>query len=146
MRNDTEDLLISAWINEYNKDHIEDFVPGDFRNGNNPDIVRMLKAGLSGIDVFRKYKSDYLDLQSMFVPMLYDSAYAEAIAGLPHRWATNGMSPQEIVEKAIAINDRLQGVSLAPTIQRNLLGIWTKSKEELRTEGRAHYGIAELDA
>jgi len=146
MRSETEDILIASWLIGEHLTDMEYFLPGYFSHNNNPDIVRMLQAKKDGADIFNKYHDDWLRLREIYMPSVYSIRLKEALDELPRRWALYGMGATEIAKRSFAINDRLQGVSLVPTIQRDLIGIWTKNKEELRTEGRAHYGIAELDA
>ena len=145
MRNDTENILIASWLLG---DHLGDlryFKPNYFQDRNNPDIVRMLQAQKTGLDVFRKYRDDYLDLQNMYMPFVYDAAFNDAIKDFPLLWARAGATPQEIRENCTALADRLQGCSQNATIQKDILSLWKKEKEEFCNAGVVSYGIDRLD-
>lgn len=145
MRNNTEDILIASWLLKEHREDLHFLTPGLFKMGNNPDIVRMLKNGMESFDIFDKYKDDYLNLQCMYMPSLYEEAFKDMTKGLPYLWAKAGATPQEIQERAAALTDRLQGRSRNATIQKDLLTLWTKEKAEFRNAGVVSYGVKRLD-
>ena len=146
MRDNTEDILIASWLIGERLTDIKYFMPGYFSHHNNPDIVRMLKNGMERMDIYNKYKTDYISLQYMYMPFLYEEAFKDATKDLPYLWAKAGATPQEIQERAAALTDRLQGRSRNATIQKDLLTLWTKEKAEFRNAGVVSYGVKRLDA
>lgn len=145
MKSDTENYIIAAWLMGDHTNDLQYFVPGDFTHGNNADIVRMLKANKDSLEILRKYGEDYRSLISLYMPSVYQAAFAEAIEEIRWRWIRSGASIQAVMEWMQILNDRLNGTSSAPVIQRDLLATWTKEKEELRLNGQCEYGIEQLD-
>ena len=145
MKADTENYIIAAWLMGDHTNDLQYFVPGDFTHGNNPDIVRMLQTKKDSLEILRKYADDYRSLIGLYMPSVYQEAFAEAIEEIRWRWIRSGASIQAVMEWMQILNDRLNGTSSAPIIQRDLLATWTKEKEELRLNGQGEYGIEQLD-
>ena len=146
MKSDTENYIVAAWLNGDHMNDLQYFVPGDFSHGNNPDIVRMLKANADSLQILRKYGEEYRSLVvSWYMPSSYQPAFVEAAEEIRWRWIRNGANIREISEALQILNNRLNGTSSAPVIQRDLLATWAKTKEDLQLNGQCGYGIEQLD-
>ena len=145
MNHDTENYIISTWLMGEHLNDLNIFQPGDFSQGNNPDIVRMLQNGMSSLEILRKYADDYRILIDSYLPSVYAAALNEAIEAARWRWIKSGASLPEVMKIFQILNDRQNGISAAPVIQRDLLATWERTKAELRSDGQVEYGIETLD-
>lgn len=145
MYSDTENYIIASWLIGDHRNDLQFVLPHDFHYGNNPDIVRMLKADRGNDEICSKYRDDYIVLMDSYMPSVYEAAFAKAIDDVKRRWVASHAPINDILGMMHILNDRINGLVSVPIIQRNLLEIWESAKDELRNNGQCEYGIGKLD-
>lgn len=109
MHREIETQLLATWLMGDCKEDLRYFIPRDFKDGHNAEIVRMLQEGKSKLAIIKAYTEDVTQLTGARFSGVYEDAFREAVREIPLRCALDGEDPEQVGSKIEDINARLKG-------------------------------------
>ena len=100
--------LLASWIRGEHREDLRYFEPRDFKDGHHAEIFRLVKEGKPEYQIIQRYNEDYREIFDFYLPSQYELAFKKATSGLPLRYATDGDTPEQIVEKIEDLDTRIK--------------------------------------